>query len=64
MKYVRLFRKMRYKKQYTIFDLPEFSAIQEYYLGKIDSDYLNNIVLTGDVSIFENKIPGTLFVAT
>ena len=60
----RLFRNMEYKNEYVIFDLPEFSALQEFYIGNIDKNYLNNTVFTGDENLVKNQCAGTLFIAT
>ncbi len=60
----RLFRNMHYKNEYVIFDLPEFSALQEFYIGNIDKKYLNNTVFTGDENLIKNECAGTLFIAT
>ncbi len=62
----RLFRNMQYKGEYIIFDLPEFCALQEFYIGSINKDYLNNTVFTSDVDYFKNikQGKGILLIAT
>ncbi len=60
----RLFRNLNYKNEYVIFDLPEFSALQEFYIGCINIDYLNNTIFTGDENLLNKHCSGTLFVAT
>lgn len=60
----RLFRNMQYENQYIILDLPEFSALQEFYLGCVDKNYLNNTIFTDDESLVKSECAGTLFIAT
>jgi putative sugar O-methyltransferase len=61
----RLFRNMQYKNKYIIFDLPEFSALQEFYLECIDRNYLNNTIFTGDENQLKSKCTaGNLLIAT
>jgi putative sugar O-methyltransferase len=59
----RLFKNMNYQGEYTIFDLPEFSALQKFYLSSINEDYIKNVVFTGDMGLLNNKI-NSLFIAT
>lgn len=45
----RLLRNLDYFGRYTIFDLPEFLALQEFYLRSVDKKYINN-------TFFKNKL--------
>jgi putative sugar O-methyltransferase len=60
----RLFRNIGYLKEYTIFDLPEFSALQEYYLNSVNSEFTKNTVLTTNIDDLEGNNESTLIVAT
>jgi len=60
----RLFRNMGYSKVYTIFDLPEFSALQEYYLNSVNDGFTENTMFTGDVAALKGGTKPTLMVAT
>jgi len=60
----RLFRNMKYSGKYVIFDLPEFLALQEYYIGSINTKYLNNTIFTGDMHSLKDNESNSLFIAT
>lgn len=60
----RLFRNMGYMKTYLIYDFPEFSALQEYYLNSIGTNYTKNTMFTDYVEELDNKDKSTLLVAT
>lgn len=60
----RLFRNMNYLKKYVIFDLPEFSALQEFYLSSINIDYSKNTIFTSDMDELKDENLNTLFIAT
>lgn len=47
-----LIRKMGFKGKYIIYDLPEVSEIQKYYLTK--ENCMENTIITNDFSIFDN----------
>jgi len=59
----RLFKNMNYQGTYTIFDLPEFSALQKFYLSSINKDYIKDVVFTGDMNMLNDK-SNSLFIAT
>lgn len=60
----RLFRNMKFTGNYTIFDLPEFSALQRYYSSSINEKYIENAVFTDEISGIKTENPGVLFLAT
>ena len=58
----RLFRNNGFTKKYTIYDLPEFLALQRYYLNSVGKG--ENTILTEDIeSLVDNKL-NTLLIAT
>lgn len=59
----RLFRKIGFIKKYTIFDLPEFSALQKYYLNSVGV-FSENTVLTEDIEKLGDDNLTTLLIAT
>lgn len=59
----RLIRNIGYENEYLIFDLPEFSSLQEFFLNSINTEYTKNTVLTGDMDKL-NSDKKTLFIAT
>lgn len=62
----RLFRNMEFSGKYIIFDLPEFSALQKFYLNSINTKYIKNTIFAGkeDMNKYSNDSLGTLFIAT
>ena len=58
----RLFRNNGFTKKYTIFDLPELSALQRYYLNSVG--VLKNTFLTGDIKSLCDDNLTTLLIAT
>ena len=60
----RLFRNMNYSEEYIIFDLPEFLALQKFYLKSVNKKYINNTVFISDVNKLSNDNLNTLFIAT
>lgn len=59
----RLFMNMNYLGKYIIFDLPEFLALQRFYLNSINSNYTKNTVFTGDTNKIDKGYT-TLLIAT
>ena len=58
----RLFRNIGFTKKYTIYDLPEFLALQRYYLNSIGKG--ENTIFTENIeSLVDNKL-NTLLIAT
>ena len=60
----RLFRNMNYLNKYIIFDLPEFSALQNFYLDYIGTEFTNNTVFTSNKNDFKSQNSGCLLIAT
>ncbi|WP_045221990.1 hypothetical protein [Desulfonatronum thioautotrophicum] len=61
----RLFRNSGFFGHYIIYDLPEFLALQEYYISSVNKQYANNTVFTNDVSeLSKYKKQGTVLIAT
>ncbi len=60
----RLFKNMNYLGKYTIFDLPEFSALQKFYLSSFNENYIKNVIFTGEMTRLNNNKSTTLFIAT
>lgn len=61
----RLFRNLGYIKEYIIYDLPEFSALQEYFLSSIGSNYSENTKFISDSKELSEKMnKKTLLLAT
>ena len=58
----RLFRNNGFTKKYTIFDLPEFSSLQRYYLNSVGEG--ENTVLTEDIKSLSDDNLITLLIAT
>ena len=60
----RLFKNMGYTDKYIIFDLPEFSALQRFYLSSVNVNYTKNVTFTGEMTHLDNNKLSTLFIAT
>jgi putative sugar O-methyltransferase len=60
----RLFRNMNYTKKYVVYDLPEFLALQEFYLNSINTEYMKNTLLTADLDRVKDESKNTLLIAT
>ncbi len=72
----RLFFQLGFKGTYVIFDLPEFSALQEYFLSSINlpikihtapTQESNSVVLLSDISKLTKQLQGAhpnIFIAT
>lgn len=56
----RLIKKMGFNGKYVIYDLPEVTKLQQYYLEK--ENCLDNVILTNDDSVFNEKYD--LLIAT
>ena len=60
----RLFRNMNYFGKYIIYDLPEFSSLQKFYLSSVDTKYTDNTVFSSDLNILNDDNIRALFIAT
>lgn len=58
----RLFRNYGFTKRYTIFDFPEISALQRYYLNSVGWE--ENTVFTDDIKSLSDDNVTTLLIAT
>ena len=60
----RLFRNMNYFGKYIIYDLPEFSALQKFYLSSVDTKYTDNTIFSSDMNKLNDDNISALFIAT
>lgn len=60
----RLFRNMGFNNKYVILDLPEFSALQEFYLGSIKQDFIKNTFFENDFTELMQPTEDNLLLAT
>lgn len=59
----RLLRNIGYKKDYILFDLPEFLALQKFFISEVDKDYLKNTEFVSDMKNLP-KVRNSLLIAT
>jgi len=60
----RLFRNMNYFGKYIIYDLPELSALQKFYLSSVAAEYTENTIFSSDLKKLNNDNISALFIAT
>jgi hypothetical protein len=60
----RIARSLGFSGRYVIFDLPEFSALQRYYLGSVGTDVITTSDPAQLASITERRAAPSLFIAT